>query len=65
MYPDPREPERPSQDADTYVFDDEDLDRIASEIYVHLHMHPRLTRTEAMEIADMAYSLMSGRWLHE
>lgn len=54
-----------SETGDLYVFDDQDLADICAELYVHLHLQPGLTRTEAMQLADTAHKLMTGDWLDE
>jgi hypothetical protein len=53
-------------DNDLYVFTDEDIADITSEVFIHIREHPALSDAEAVEIADACYELMTGDWLtHE
>lgn len=58
-------PRKRSETGDLYVYDDQDLADIVSELYVQLHMHPKLTQTEAIALADYAHAILTGDWLDE
>lgn len=58
-------PRTRSETGDLYVFDDQDLADITSELYVQLHCHPKLTQQEAITLADMAHEILTGAWLDE
>lgn len=60
----PDEPERPVLDrGDFYIFDDEDIADIATEVFAHVREYEDIDDDRAEKIADQVYEIMTGEWL--